>query len=431
MKKYCIIIFILSIISSQYLYGQKYNKERCLNMAIENNTKLINSRLSEQEASLTKEEALTKYFPSVSASGLYFEANKPMVQMNMTLAEMGGVSIPIEMLENGKTASITAIQPIFAGGRIVNGNKLAKIGSDVSKLQSSLIEEEIIRNTESYFWQIVSLKEKLNTISTIKGQLEKVHSTVDVSVKAGITTRNDLLRVELKQQELESSEIKVKDGISVLKMVLGQYIGIGTDTSDFDIIDTIFCVPASPNIYFIPDREAVSRRKELVLMEKNVEANELQVKMEAGKYLPSIGAGASYIYHDFLGKDSKFGLAFASISIPISDCWGGSKAVRRLDLKRQRAVNEKDNNTELLKVEINQSWNELQQAYKQILIAEKSIASSQENLRICDNSYNVGTIALTDLLDAQTLLQQSKDLFCDACCDYQIKLTKYLQVTGQ
>ena len=51
-------------------------------------------------------------------------------------------------------------------------------------------------------------------------------------VNAGITTRNDILEVQLQQNEIESNIISVKNGLSVSLMLLSQYIG---EDNDIDI----------------------------------------------------------------------------------------------------------------------------------------------------------------------------------------------------
>lgn len=54
---------------------------------------------------------------------------------------------------------VTAVQPLFAGGQIVNGNKLAGLGVDVSKLQLEKSENDVELTAEQYFWQLVALNE--------------------------------------------------------------------------------------------------------------------------------------------------------------------------------------------------------------------------------------------------------------------------------
>lgn len=92
---------------------------------------------------------------------------------------------------------MTLVQPVFMGGRIVNGNKLANIGKQVSEYQLSLTEDQVEASVNQYYWQIVALKEKLRTLETLETQLKGIYKDVKAAVDAGLTTRNDLLRVEL------------------------------------------------------------------------------------------------------------------------------------------------------------------------------------------------------------------------------------------
>ena len=137
-----------------------------------------------------RKEAFTKYFPTVSATGGGFISNRGLLQM-----DMGGQSM--SLAKNGIGAGVTAMQPVFAGGQIINGNKLAKVGEDVSRLQRNLSENDVRLNTENYYWQAVMLKEKLNTLDQVDKQLVSVEKDAQAAVDAGIRNRNDLLQVLL------------------------------------------------------------------------------------------------------------------------------------------------------------------------------------------------------------------------------------------
>ena len=273
------------------------------------------------------------------------------------------------------------------------------------------------------------VQEKLKTLDAVDTQLDQVQHDVEMAVQAGISTRNDLLRVELKRQETESSRLKVENGIRVTQLLLGQYIGrMGTT---LDLVADHFTTPESPLSIYEEPSTAVTRRTEYQLLNKNVEAGKLRRRVTLGKQLPSVGVGAGYMYHDLTGTDNHFGVVFASVSVPISAWWGGSHAIKRDKLKVQQAEIERQQNLEMMEVEICQCWNELQEAYKQILLTQKSIDSSTENLRLNQAYFQAGTASLSDLLDAQTLMQQSQDQHTDACAQYRIKWAKYLQVTGR
>jgi outer membrane protein TolC len=337
----------------------------------------------------------------------------------------------IEMLKNGMIAGVMATQPIFAGGQIVNGNRLAKKSVEVRELQQQITDKEVLLETERYFWQLVSLKEILKTVEHSEIMLARILSDVNVAVSAGLTSRNDLLRVELEQNRLQSGKLKVENGLKMLKISLGQKMGIPAD--GFDILppefgEISFALPAD-------ESAVVQNRPEYKLLEKSVEAAKLQHDMEKGKNLPSIAIGAGYNYMNFDrhrddGMKNNFGIVFASVSIPITDWWGGSHAIERKKLELQQAENTRQENIELLSQQMQHLYDELSEAYQQVLLAQKSIAAAEENVRISEDHYKAGISILSDLLDAQNLLQQSRDQYVEAATGYRMKLAEYRQATG-
>ncbi|MDR3227621.1 MAG: TolC family protein [Prevotellaceae bacterium] len=429
-----IIIFIAFCLCSQAAICQIYSLDTCKSKALENNFKIKNAIIETEMARQTKSEAFTKFFPKIEANGFIFQANHHTLHKDLDLSAFSPVlpilanPIPVDLMKKGRTASITAMQPVFAGGQIINSNKLAKIGEDVNVLQQNLSADEINETTEKYYWQIVSLKEKQKTIAALQEQLQQLHKDADLAVKAGIINRNELLRVELKQHELESEKLKLDNGINISKMLLAQHTGIMSNS--FDVDADSFPTPDIPSKFYANANDAVTHRTEYKLLDKNVDASKLNYKIESGKRLPVVGVGASYVYHNFAEQTNTFGVVFATVRIPISDWWGGTHAVKRAKLKTLQAENERQNAAELMIVEIQQVYNELVEAYEQIVLAKKSIESATENLRLNSNYYKAGISTITDVLDAQSLLQKSKTQYAETCCNYQIMLAKYKRVIG-
>ena len=77
------------------------------------------------------------------------------------------------------------------------------------------------------------------------------------------------------------------------------------------------------------------------------------------------------------------------------------------------------------------AWQDLTNAHKQYLLSEESKAQAEENYKVNDDSYKNGLINVSDLLEAQALLQQTQDQLIDAKANYIVKRTIYLQVTGR
>ena len=347
----------------------------------------------------------------------------------LSLPQMGAISMPLSLVKRGVMGSVTAVQPLFAGLKIVNGNKLARLGEEVGRLQLRKTEAEVREQTDAYFWQIVSIRENLATLDAVDRQLGEIRRQVELSVRAGIVTSNDLLRVELRQQEVASKRLTAENGLKVVRMLLAQHVG--ADWKTFDIEAAEYGEPGDPAPYYVPVEEALDNRAEYLLAEKNVEAQRYRTRMERGKRLPTVGIGAGYLYYNLMDKDVDDGMVFAQVSVPISDWWGGAHALKRARLEEQRAENDRLQAREMLAVEIERAWCEVQEAYAQIALARRSVASSTENLRQNRDFYAAGTSSLTELLDAETLYARSRDEMTSACAAYRTSLARYMRVTGR
>ena len=118
-----------------------------------------------------------------------------------------------------------------------------------------------------------------------------------------------------------------------------------------------------------------------------------------------------------------------SVSVPSS--WKAPYSVRKQRYRYQNALTQLDDGSEQLVIRMQKAWNDLENAYQQILIAANSIEQSTENLRLNEDYYSAGTSTMSDLLDAQTLFRQSCDRYAEAWSQYEIKKTEYLQATGR
>ena len=451
MKK--IFVVIICCICSEMAAAQtSYTLEQILNIARMHNITLRNAYHAYDAAIEQRKEAFTKYFPSISGTGLWFNANKGMAQTTVTPSEMispemgAGLAqmfpaealaalanpVSISMMKNGTIGSLMAVQPVFAGGQIVNANRLAKVGEEVANLQLQLSENEVEKTAEQYFWQIVTLQEKMKTVAAVEAMLADIHKDVDVAVRAGVALRNDLLQVDLRQNEVESQKLKLQNGINIVKLLLAQYCGLSS--SDFTIHSSELLssdsINAQPNYAQYTLNYELNTLPEYQLLQKQVEAAALQKKMAVGQNLPSIAVGAGFNYHNLLDKNRAFGMVFATVSIPISNWWGGSHAIKRKKIEYQRALDEQQDKAQLLEIRIQNAWNNVVEARQQLGIAQRSIEQADENLRLHRDYYRAGTCKMSDLLEAQLLYQQSLDRRTDAYAQYQIRQLEYRQATG-
>lgn len=339
------IILTLSLLMGLTLSAQQQlTLEQVKACALAHNINIRTADNAILQAREQKKEAYTNYFPQVSAVGIGFKTTTDALKADMKLSELlpsslaaalpSGLAatlpstLPVSMVDKGVIVGVTAIQPIFAGGQIVNGNKLANVGVEVSEIQRHVSANTVELTAEQYYWQIVSLKEKRRTLDAVGEMLVKIEKDADLAVKAGVGMRNDLLQVQLKENDVESNKIKLDNALRLSRMVLAQYIGADDSVDVTTAMDLTVLPPFS--MLKVDHTAAVPSTPEYQLLQKNVEAAMLQRKMEHGKLLPTVGVGIGYNYYNMgSGLDNNFGAVFATVSIPISQWWDGSHAVRR------------------------------------------------------------------------------------------------------
>ena len=399
--------------------------DSCISMALTNNRKAVTARNNIDEAVSMKREAFTKYFPEIAAGGVAFWANHDIIQYNLlNIIELG-------MINRGKLAGVQAVQPVFMGGQIVNGNKLAGVGEDVAELRRQQTDNELRLTTEEMYWKLVTLKATRLTLTDGIATLDSLKKEVKAAVEAGVALNNDLLKVEIKRNSYLSELIDVENGITLMKMLLGQYVGLGI-TGNIEVLGEVPDeIPALPQNMYMATEEALPSTTDYRLLQKNVEAKSLEKRMEIGSHLPSVAFGAGWYYHDLFDQNHNFGALQIIVDIPLSGWWGGSYAIKRKDIALATAKIELEDLSEQIRIGIRDKWNNLTAAQRKMGIEKESVAQSEENLRLNRMYYEAGMSTISDLLDAETEVQKARSRYIASYGEYRSACAAYMIATGR
>lgn len=445
-----LILLILGIASCSMSIAQTtLTLEDCRRLAVENNAKVRVAEGDRQGAKEVSKEAFTKYFPNVSASWLGFRSNKGVVQYTLpTVSQLlppgADALVPpefsgmvnqslgeINLVKKGWTGSVYAIQPIFMGGQIVNGNKLAHIGEEVASLKKENAVDEVIVTSEKYYWQIVTLQSKKQTLQSVLAMVDTLERQVNVAVDAGVAMPNDLLKVRLQRNDLSAAMVDLDNGIVLATNLLAQYVGLSGDNIIVVQETTPQTPPAYPMDIYMEPSQALPSTADYRLLGLNVNASELKTKLAIGENLPKVGLGAGWMYDDLISEKHNFAAVMLTVSVPISDWWGGSHKIKKSRIEAQNARIQQEDLSQMLVLKMQNAWDDLTASHRKLTIAHEAIGQATENLRLNDNYYRAGISTITDLLDAQTLYRQTLDRYTEAYGSYRICQAQYLQATGQ
>ena len=437
------LILNLSVMAQETDTLLRLSVNDCIDLALQNNITLKNNQLEIEKARATKKEAQTAYLPNVTAQALAFDALNPMLSFGIedidnalvrqTLynlyAQYGaalGLKKEYSFAQDGVMLNAMAIEPVFAGGRIYHGNQLAKLGIEAAEYQARIQEDEVRLQTESLYWQIVSLQEKIATLDQLDQLLDTLDKDLKGAIEAGLMMPTDQYKVTLKKNESQLNRKKLNDGITLLKMALAQTIGI--DWQPLMLTDTLD-VESNPASYYQNAPTAVAHRNESHLLNLSLQAEKLKKKMTLGEALPSLMVGGSVNYHTVLENSKPNALVFAVLQVPITDWHKTIFKLKKNDLDAEIAENNRKNYTELMEMQTNQAWFNLEQSWLRISMAQTALNDAKANLKITQDYYEAGLVTLSDLLEAQTMLKNSRDELSDSRVEFRLNLLRYKQLT--
>ena len=437
MKKTLIILMILLSASAMSAQEVSLSLNDCIVLSESNNPYIKNTYLDVQSARFQKKEVFAEYFPRVSFRAIGLSSYDYLIDIILG-AEAGEVLREAEMggdTKFGYNATLSLMQPLYAGGRIVTGNKLASVGIKAAQLKHEVNLREKREEIEKSYWEIIALEEKRHTVKHLEDLLDTLHRDVVSAIDAGVITESDLLLVNMKKNELKSGKIQLEGGIKLLKMNLFNTIGqqysvinVLADESRPHIDNIVLSDRLSsflpPSEYYMSEEEFAAGVTETELLEVMVEAKKLEKKLALGEYLPAAGIGISYGYSSFMNSNLN-AIGLATISIPISNWGKGSLKLKRLNNEIKKAVNEKEHLTSQLILQARQLWLNLNVTWEQMKVAEENVEFAEKNVYNQMSRFNAGLIPISDVLMSQTTLLEATENLIDKQIEYSKALTAY------
>lgn len=447
MKKLSIIISLAAICGSLCAQAQDISLKECLEMGANNDVGLRNARLDVLAAKEQQAEARWEYVPRVSLSGFGYYALNPLLRITVkdvignsdaaneinnsiqNFAQENGIRSVYTTLKQGWAASAVMIQPLYTGGRIFNGNKLANLGVEAAGIQSRLKEKESSRNIEKKYWTAVSLQEKQLTLSQAQALLDSLYKDASNAFEAGLIVENDLRQVEEKMDELKSAGIKLRGGLRLAKMDLFNSIGyeysiLGLDSLHFsDSIDSL----QSPSYYIVEDSE-LPVCDESRLLALKVQAEQLEKKMAVGENLPQVMVGASYGYNNIQGKPlpTTNGVGFVSVQIPITDIGKAAHKAKRYNYQIEKAQNEKEYLDAQLVLRRQMYMLSMQTAWEELQLSEAKAANAVSRAIRAESEYKAGRSTVSEWLKAELDSRTASEDYINRCIDYRNAVRDYL-----
>ena len=415
--------------------------DSCRSLAKEHSRTLQQKDEEIKAAHAKKQQVMTNFFPQVAARGVYLHMqkelhlidwDKPLGHLNFLIPErlrhLGTVD-----LRNLWVGNVTAIQPLFLGGKIISGYQMASLAERLQGELRQTAETEVETKLDETYWQVVSLRSKERLLDQLVRLLEQTVKDVDASIDAGVATKADGLSVRTKLSEAEVKRSQVVNGLELSRMLLADLCGLSEDepftlAEEGHLQELLLSTQTSPIARDEDTEAAIERRSEIRSLRLVDSIYSKRVNMESASLFPRLYGVASYSTsnpNSFQGQKKEFAGQYylgLMLEVPISDLFSGTFKRRQAKAEHRVKQLELAEARSKINLQIKQALRTADDARRAYTTALSAVKMAEENMRYAKAGYDEGVIPLLNYTMAQTAWMSAQDSIIDA--QIRVRLTE-------
>ncbi len=421
-----IIIFLITGVLYNNTFAQDSRKltlEESIRIGLENSELIHSSQMKVNYAKARLSEVNTYRLPSLKLNASYtrlseidpFVLNTPFGNFNISPSIVNNYNIKLSLQ-----------QPIFTGFKLASSSNIAEYNYEAQKQVYTKDEQKLILDIKSAYWNLFKVI-KVKSVVDENVDLIKAHlSDVKNFYENGISTKNDLLKVQVQLAEAQLRQIDADNGVKLARSNLNNVIGLPLSTitevqSDVTIEDDT--VPELDRLI----GQAMENRPELKEMDFRLKAGESGVTLAESNWYPQVYLAGNYNYarpnQRIFPLEDKFNGTW-DVSVGLSwDIWNWLSTSDQTEQAEAQLEQVKDGYKSMkdgITLEVTQNYLNVLKAKERILASSQSVHQAEENYRVTNETFKNGLALNSDLLDAEFALLQAKTNYIQSLADYEM-----------
>jgi len=321
--------------------------------------------------------------------------------------------------------SLAIYDTLYDFGRTRAREAQARLQHDAAKQSYTGNEQDLFLQVVRAYYGILQAEKVVKAANDEVVQMTSHQQIAKALFDAGSVTRNDLLQAEVRvassRQKLYSALNNVENGWLQLNYLTG-------NTADFRGALQEEKLPPVQSPQGQPD---LSRRGEITAARDAVSSGDYAVKEAKTEYYPEFFAklGMDYVQNTNV-KEQTIYSGTLGFKINLYDGLATTSRLRQAVQARSRDEERLRDLEERVRLELATAQNDLKVAAARVKVVEQAIAQGVENLRITENRYQEKVGTATEVVDAQTLLTQTRTDYYQSVFDLQVAAARVKRATG-
>ncbi len=414
------IILTTLILSLNLAFGQRYTLEQCIELALKNKETVKSAALDVKSAKFGQRGSLSNVLPSLSASGAWSKRN------------YADESVP-DLESQGTRISVD--QTLFDGGNMWNSVFRANNNYQINREMERQTRIEVIYGVIRSYYTVLKSQQLLDVarmnLMLANQQVELVTNQFEI----GAAAKTDLLKVNVSKGQAQiqviQSDADLNQALRDLKNAMGLYssdVVIALDEN----VDQEISLPEY--------RAAVGKMDQnnpnLLASRAQVRDAELNYKIIRGAHLPSLGLSWNYNsvpsgFGAALSAYDKYQSLSIGVSVPLFTGFTNSTRTQQARIAISKQEYNYHTQEDNLKVQLDELMEVLANYIDIIPINEEVLVSAEEDLRLVQEQYALGSVTILEVLDAQLSVTQARSSLVSARYDAQIQYAALQALLGE
>jgi outer membrane protein len=435
--KLFLISMITVIMFTNAFSQQELTLDEAIRIALQKNSGLISNENELKRSESNVDAAYGKFLPNLSAFG-NFDWNRTEEAGRTTAINGINFYFPPSTTES-RSYGVGASSNIVLFDGLSNFANLSRSKNNIEAVKLSIEQkkQEVVFQTINLYYSIVQSDQLLKVSEVDVKQQQKNLETIEERNRLGSVTKADVYQQQVQLGNAELQVIQQKNTLETAKSNLLYYLGLDvmenykyssvlTDRevniletnvdTDFNTIDGLV-------------KEALQNRKDYLAQKLTLDSYYNNITMAKSGHLPRLTGNLGYnSFANSIGNifDSHNYSAGLTLSIPIFSGFSVNNQVQSAEVDAMNYELQVHDSERLIKQNLQKSFLDLEAAKKALLVTAKNVKAAEENLKIEQEKYNLGSGKLLDVLIANTSFQNAQTNYINAQFNY-IRLSDELK----
>lgn len=398
---FCTFVFLsLPVLAQQSTLLEKYRT-----MALDYNHDLKAAEKNIAASMEVEKSARADLKPKLSGAASFQYTGNPM-ELTLDIPSIG-LSKTVEGKNLNYGGSLSILQPVYTGGRVLESIRMAQHQQALVGNQAKALNDAVCYQTDIQYWSAVARQEIVDVAEDFRNSIAALVKTIKERVEVGLVDPQDLLMAEVKLNEAEYQLLQAQSNFETGRMALNSMIGVRLEQPT-ELDAQIPIVVVSDSLWL----STGMGRPEIQMAYDEIRIAESTKKLNDSQFKPQfyVGVEGSYSSPGYNFKkdlDPNYAV-YAKVSVPIFE-WGKRRSEKRVSSFRIGMAEDNLNKVvDRVELEVSVARKALSQAIERVRLSESSLAKAEENETKAVERYNEGKVSVVEVIDAQTYRQTSQ-----------------------